>query len=216
MSLLKEMPRERKPYAWKVQLVAGDAIRSKPVAKKLIRPSARAQSWAEGRNIMTQQLRREVRLIEDHPEPLQYWFDDRSRETRPDAKVWLRDDSIEIHEIKFKTKRFDLELERRLEAIALAYEELGITYRWYFSDEFEAQPRRRNLDLVFRYCDYPGAADRFLESATAAVQARPGLAFRELSRATGIDMPSFLALVYDNHLGIDLDVRIDDDIGVWP
>ena len=164
---------------------------------------------------MHQQLRRPVRAIEDHPERLTFEFDGRFCETRPDTKVWLWDDSIEIHEIKHKSKRSDLELRRRLVAISIAYEQIGVKYLWFFSDEFERQPRRRNIDLIFRYCDYPGAA-RFLESAKAAVQARPGLTYRALSQRIGIDMPSFLALVYDNHLGIDLDATIDDETVVMP
>jgi hypothetical protein len=209
------MRREKKPYSRKVQLVAGDAIRSKPVAKKLIRPSARAQSWGERRNIMELQLDRGVRAIEDQPAKLVFEFDDDICETSPDTQAWRWDGTTEIIEVKFKTQRHDPDLKRRLVAIGLGYEKIGIRYSWRFSDEFESLPRRRNIDLVFRYCDYPGA-DRFLESVTAAVRDKPGLKFRELRGITGIDRPSLLALVYDNHVGFDLDAAIDDDMAVLP
>jgi hypothetical protein len=203
------------PYPRKPSLIGGDGKHSKLSVPKLIRPTARAQADGEARNVMERQLDRGVDAMEDHPGSFLYMFDDVLHKTLPDLKVWLRSGAIEVHEVKFKTKRYDLELNRRLDAIERAYEEVGIVYRRFFSDDFERQPRRSNIDLVFRYRENAGA-EAFLEAATEAVLARPGITFRELSAATGIDLPSFLALVFDNHFGIDLDAPIGADMLVMP
>src|SRR4051812_40836737 len=120
------MRREKKPYPRKVQLVAGDAIRSKPVAKKLIRPSARAQSWGEGRNIMELQLDRGVKAVEDQLEEREFELDGEICNTAPDAQAWYWDGTTAVIEVKFKTKRHDPELKRRLVAIGLSYEKIGV------------------------------------------------------------------------------------------
>jgi hypothetical protein len=207
--------RANMPYLRKIGRASDNSKRGWVYAGKLLRRSARTESEGEGRHIMGQQLRREVESMEDQPTPLDYLFDDRFCRAQADLKVWLRDGTIEVHEVKFHTQRTDPELNRRLDAIEIAYADLGITYRRFFSDEFARQPRRTNIDLAYRYCGEPGA-ENFLVPARDALEAQPGLTFAELSRLTGITMPCFLALVYDNHLGIDLDAPIGPEMIVLP
>ena len=152
--------------------------------------------------------------FQEQPALIHYEVDGETKRYFPDFELVLRSGELVHVEVKPKRKLASPELSKKLRAIAIFYEQKGISFKLLIDDEIRREPRLKNIKMLNKFRSLDPTLDDLKKRSEIFLNSLDNISLLALSVELG--MAKVLQLLSEGFLSCDLNLELDADNNyVW-